>query len=81
MSALFTDSYASLTNEAGDFLIPQTEGVIDAGHIKGELSELVSGKKPGRTGRDQITLFKSLGIATEDVFSAWHIYKKMKGTQ
>ncbi len=77
MSRLFTDSYESLSNEGGDFLIPLNEGVIDVNHIKGELCELVSGKKPGRTGRDEITLFKSLGIATEDIFSAWHIYKKI----
>jgi alanine dehydrogenase len=74
---LFTDSYDSLTNEAGDFLIPQNEGILDTSHIKGELSELVSGTKQGRTSQDEITLFKSLGIATEDIFAAWHIYKKI----
>ena len=80
MSSLFTDSYESLCNEAGDFLIPKNEGAIDEAHIKGILSELVSGTKKGRTGQDEITLFKSLGIAAEDIFSAWHIYQKIKGS-
>jgi ornithine cyclodeaminase len=78
MSSLFTDSYESLCNEAGDFLIPKNEGAIDDAHIKGALSELVAGTKKGRTGRDEITLFKSLGISAEDIFSAWHIYQKIK---
>jgi ornithine cyclodeaminase len=78
MSTLFTDSCESLFNESGDFLIPKSEGAIDNSHVKAELSELISGKKAGRTSKDEITLFKSLGIAAEDIFSAWHIYDKIK---
>ena len=78
MSSLFTDSYESIFNEAGDFLIPKKEGFIDDSHVKADLSELVSGSKTGRTRKDEITLFKSLGIAAEDIFSASHIYNKIK---
>lgn len=75
---LFTDCYESIFNEAGDFLIPKKEGAIDDSFVKGELGEVITGKKKGRENAEEITLFKSLGIANEDLFSAWHIYNKIK---
>jgi len=78
-SKIFTDSYESLFNEAGDFLIPKMEGVLTNDEVKGELGEVISGEKKGREGAQEITLFKSLGIATEDLFAAWHIYQKISG--
>lgn len=59
--------------EAGDLLIPIREGVIDANHIVAELGELVNGSVPGRTSKDEITLFKSVGHAAEDVALAHHV--------
>lgn len=76
--SFFTDKYESVFNEAGDFLIPEKEGVITKDYVKAELSEIITGKKKGRTDNDEITLFKSLGISAEDIFSAWHIYKKLQ---
>jgi ornithine cyclodeaminase len=76
-SLLFTDRYESLFREAGDFLIPHTEGAITEAHVKGELGEVLTGKKTGRSNDGDITLFKSLGIAAEDLYSAWHIYKAL----
>jgi len=76
-ASLFTDNYESLFNEAGDFIIPQKEGAINSNHVKGDLSEVLTGTKNGRTTSDEITVFKSLGIAAEDIFSAWHIYEKV----
>jgi ornithine cyclodeaminase len=73
---LFTDCYESLFNEAGDFLIPRNEGAITNDHVKGELGEILLGRKKGRENDEEITVFKSLGIASEDIFSAWHIYQK-----
>jgi ornithine cyclodeaminase len=75
---LFTDRYESLFNEAGDFLIPQKEGIITKDHVKGELGEILAGTKPGRENPDDITLFKSLGIAAEDLYAAWHIYQALR---
>jgi alanine dehydrogenase len=77
-SKLFTDCYESLYNEAGDFLIPKMEGAVTNVDIKGELGELLTGTKKGRESTKEITLFKSLGIAAEDLFSAWHIYRKIR---
>jgi ornithine cyclodeaminase len=42
------------------------------------LGEVLTGAKPGRTGATDITLFKSLGIAAEDLYAAWHIYQVQK---
>ncbi len=77
-SKLFTDCYESLFNEAGDFLIPKKEGTVTDAHVKGEIGEILTGTKRGRENNGEITLFKSLGIAAEDIFSAWHIYQKIK---
>lgn len=71
---LFVDRRESALNEAGDFLIPVSEGVIDEGHIVGELGDLFLGRITGRESDEQITLFKSLGLAVEDVAAAHHIY-------
>lgn len=76
-SKLFTDCYESLFNEAGDFLVPEKEGALPDAHVKAEIGEVLTGVKKGREKEDEITLFKSLGIAAEDIFSAWHIYKKL----
>jgi ornithine cyclodeaminase len=77
--ALFTDRYESIFKEAGDFLIPKEEGVITDAHVKAELGEVLCGVKKGRESDEQITIFKSLGLAVEDIFSAWHIYQKIDG--
>jgi alanine dehydrogenase len=53
--------------EAGDLIIPIRERVIGANHIVAELSELVTGAIPGRTSQEEITLFKSVGHAAQDV--------------
>jgi ornithine cyclodeaminase len=76
-SKLFTDRYESLFNEAGDFLIPKKEGVVTDDHVKAEIGEVLSGTKKGREDDKEITVFKSLGIAAEDIFSAYHIYEKI----
>jgi ornithine cyclodeaminase/alanine dehydrogenase-like protein (mu-crystallin family) len=63
-------------NEAGDFLIPKSEGVITDAHIRAELGELLVGSHKARESDDEITLFKSLGLAVEDVAAAHHIYAR-----
>lgn len=75
---LYVDRRESTLNEAGDFLIPKQEGVITDSHIRGELGELVLGTVSGRKSPDEITLFKSLGLALEDVASAYLIYQKAR---
>jgi ornithine cyclodeaminase len=74
---LFTDCYESIFNEPGEFLIPKNEGFITNDHVKAEIGELLEGTKKGREHENDVTVFKSLGMAAEDIFSAWHIYKKL----
>ena len=67
---VFVDSRAAARQEAGDLLIPMQEGAFGADHISGELGEVVSGRVAGRTDAAQVTIFKSLGLAVEDVVAA-----------
>jgi ornithine cyclodeaminase len=76
-SKLFTDCYESIFNEPGEFIIPKKEGLISNDHVKAELGEILLGRKKGREQDDEITVFKSLGLAAEDIFSARHIYQKI----
>lgn len=78
MGSLFTDRRESLRNEADDYLMPLKEGRITEGHLRGEIGEVLTGKIPGRTSDSEITIFKSLGIAAEDLASAYHVYVKAK---
>lgn len=67
---VYVDSYANTMNEAGEILIPIEEGRIAEAHIVGELSQLCSGKVPGRQRAGEITLFKSVGTALSDLAAA-----------
>lgn len=79
-SRFFVDCRESALNEAGDFLIPRSEGAVTDDHILGEIGEVVLGKVAGRQTSEDITVFKSLGVAVEDLAAAHHIYKKAMAT-
>lgn len=70
------DTYTGARAEAGDLLIPIREGAITWAHVAAELAELVTGKKAGRTDREEITLFKSVGFALEDAATARLAYER-----
>jgi ornithine cyclodeaminase/alanine dehydrogenase-like protein (mu-crystallin family) len=76
-SKLFVDRRESTLNEAGDFLFPKKEGAIDDGHIRGEIGDILLDRIGGRASSEEITLFKSLGLAAEDVAAAHYIYQKL----
>jgi ornithine cyclodeaminase len=67
---VFVDSRAAALQEAGDIVIPLREGAFHTHHIAGELGELVLGRVTGRMSPEQVTVFKSLGMAVEDVAAA-----------
>jgi len=67
---LFVDRRESTVNEAGDYLLALREGAIAEGHIRAELGDLLNARHPGRASADEITLFKSLGLAVEDLAAA-----------
>ncbi|HTR77661.1 MAG TPA: hypothetical protein VMH39_06110 [Gemmatimonadaceae bacterium] len=77
---LFVDRRESALNEAGDILIPLQEGVITASHIRGEIGELLTGRAVGRQDAREITLFKSLGLAIEDMAAARYIVDRARAT-
>jgi ornithine cyclodeaminase len=64
------DSRQAALAETGDLILPIRAGVITADHIHAELGEVLSGAAPGRTDADQITLFKSVGLAVQDAVAA-----------
>lgn len=75
-SKLIADSYEACLNEAGDIMIPIQEGAIDKSHMHAELGEVITGKKSSRTDEKEITLFKSNGLAIQDVATAKLVYDK-----
>ena len=77
-SRVFVDSRAAAVVEADDVMVPVREGSIDDSHILAEIGEVFAGTHPGRTAPDQITLFKSLGQAVEDVATARLVYQRAR---
>jgi ornithine cyclodeaminase/alanine dehydrogenase-like protein (mu-crystallin family) len=69
-SRVVVDTYGSALSEVGELLIPLQEGAITRDHIAADLHELVSGTKQGRRSPEEITLFKSVGCALEDLVAA-----------
>jgi len=75
---IFVDRRESALNESGDYLLAAKEGLVNPQSIVGEIGELLIGTKSGRTSPTEITLFKSLGLAIEDVACADYVYNKAR---
>jgi alanine dehydrogenase len=75
---VFVDSRRGALAEAGDLVIPMNEGAFDATHIAGELGEVAGDAVAARTSHREITLFKSLGMAVEDVAAAHLAYQRAR---
>jgi ornithine cyclodeaminase/alanine dehydrogenase-like protein (mu-crystallin family) len=70
-SALFCDSRESVLNEAGEFRLAVTEGLISGiEHVRAELGEVLAGTAAGRRDAGELTMFRSLGLAVEDLAAA-----------
>jgi ornithine cyclodeaminase len=67
---IFVDSRAASLEEAGDLIQPMHAGLFDESHICGELGEVVLGRILGRQSQDEVTYFKSVGIAVQDAMAA-----------
>lgn len=76
-SRIFVDRRESALHESGDYLLAAKEGFVSPENIAGEIGELLIGATAGRTSATEITLFKSLGLAIEDVVSADYVYRKV----
>ncbi len=69
-SLLVVDHLPSALQEAGDILVPLRRGLISAEHVHAEIGEILLGRKPGRTFEEEITLYKSVGVAAQDLAAA-----------
>ncbi|MFD8885420.1 ornithine cyclodeaminase family protein [Streptomyces erythrochromogenes] len=72
---VYVESRAAALREAGDLLVPEAEGAIGAGHITGTLADLVAGRLPTGGERGCPQLFKSVGMAWEDLAVAVALYE------
>jgi len=75
-SKFVADTIEACLNESGDIIIPIQEGALDESHIHAELGEIIIGKKPSRESDEEITLFKSNGLAIQDVTTAKLVYDR-----
>jgi alanine dehydrogenase len=77
-AALFTDSRAAVLKESGDVIQSIREGRFAEDHVRAELGEVINGSKPGRQSPQEVTLFKSLGLAIEDLTAADLVYGRAR---
>ena len=77
-SRIFLDTYEGGLKESGDIVIPLKSGLLQAADIQADLFELASGKKAGRQSVNEITIFKSVGHALEDLAAAGYYYQKFQ---
>jgi ornithine cyclodeaminase/alanine dehydrogenase-like protein (mu-crystallin family) len=75
-SRFFVDTRDTAINESGDYLIPLREGVIAQDHIAGELGHVLLGNVKARQSAEDITVFKSLGLAAQDAVAGQHILRR-----
>ena len=75
---IFVDTRDGALKEAGDMVIPMRRGVITRKDVRGDLFDLTRGKVKGRTSEKQITLFKSVGSAIEDLAAAVLVWRGVK---
>jgi len=77
-AVVFVDSFAGALGEAGDLVQPMSAGLIGREHVRAELADLVCGRHAGRTEREEITLFKSVGTALEDLCAAQLVFERTR---
>ncbi|MFB9928433.1 ornithine cyclodeaminase family protein [Amycolatopsis halotolerans] len=77
---VFADSRESATRESGDLLAAVAEGHFAMDRIQAEIGEVLAGRHPGRESADEVTLFKSLGLAAQDVYSGLLLHRRAAAT-
>ncbi len=69
-AGVYVDQLEAAWEEAGDLIIPVNDGLIEKGHVRGEVGDLFTGKIAGRASDDEVTFFKSVGVALQDLMAA-----------
>lgn len=75
---VFCDHQESILHESGDFLIPMKEGLYGETHLLGTVGDVLLGNLPGRTSREEITVFDAVGMAVEDIACGIFLYEQVK---
>jgi ornithine cyclodeaminase len=76
MAEFFVDFRPSTLDQAGEFLDAMERGIVTEDHIKAEIGEVLSGTAAGRSDRSAVTVYKSLGVASQDIVTARRIYER-----
>lgn len=77
-SKIYFDSEEAVLSESGDILIPLEEGLITKDDFTGDLGQVIKGEIPGRENEEEIIVFETVGVATQDLIAAKAIYEKAK---
>ena len=73
---LFADHRAGVLAQGGEVIHAIAAGLIDEAHVLGEIGEVIAGTLAGRLGDRDVTVYKSLGAVTQDLYSGWAIYRR-----
>jgi ornithine cyclodeaminase/alanine dehydrogenase-like protein (mu-crystallin family) len=77
-SAFYVDRRESTQTEAGDYIDALEQGAIGPDHIRGDLGEVLTGTRPGRQSPDELTVFRSMGLAVEDLAAAEYVVRRAR---
>ena len=77
-ATLFVDRRESALNESAEYQVALAEGATGGEHIRAELGEVLVGRHPGRTDAGELTVFKSLGLAVEDLAAAELVVRRAR---
>lgn len=75
-ASFYVDRRESTENEAGDYQDALEQGAIAPDHIRGEIGEVLIGARPGRQSPDELTIFRSMGLAVEDLAAAEYVVRR-----
>jgi ornithine cyclodeaminase/alanine dehydrogenase-like protein (mu-crystallin family) len=75
---VIVDHLPACMEEAGDILMPMRDGIIERDHIRAELGEVIAGSEPGRGSDEEVTLFKSVGVAVQDAAAAFRAIERAR---
>jgi ornithine cyclodeaminase len=75
-ASFYVDRRESTENEAGDYQDALEQGTIGPDHIRGEIGEVLIGSRPGRRSPDELTVFRSMGLAVEDLAAAEYVVRR-----
>ena len=81
LSSVFVDTFQGGLKESGDIVIPLQKGILSRSEVRADLCDLCSGRHPGRENEEEITLFKSVGHASEDLVAARYYFETYERIQ